>query len=493
MPTSKQDHYAALGILRDASAEEVKRAYYAAARRFHPDQNMLPGETELFLEVQRAYEVLSNAERRARYDATLPEEDLGPKVPVEIRVEYSRQSLVHLDEPQLVYALLEAEPPEKISGQTLAPLNLCLVLDRSTSMQGEKMDVAKAAAISILQMLRAEDLFALVVFGDRAEVLLSSAYKHDLNRAQSRIQSIQTSGATEIFHGLKAGLTELRRSFDPGRGNHMILLTDGHTYGDERECLQLAEEAARLNISISGFGIGGDWNDIFLDSLVGRTGGNSTYIAQPQDIRALLVKKFTALGRTLVDDAVLEFQPRSGVQLRSCHRLRPEGGPIELGEALHLGPILQDESLSALFEFVVEPSASKAASVVLLEGAIQAVVAARPTPFPPIRLRMERPSAASASHEVPPPAIGMALSRLSLYRLQERARQETDSGEYETATRHLRNLALRLQAQGDHDLSKTALLEAESIQRLQAFSGQGSKQIKYGTRALMQAGVGGEQ
>jgi Ca-activated chloride channel family protein len=486
MPPGKQDYYSALGLLRDSSPEEIRRAYHAAARRFHPDQNMLPGETEMFLEVQRAYEVLSNPERRALYDATLPKEETGPQAPVKLGVQYSRQSLVHLEEPQLVYALLEAEPPESKGPQTLMPLNMCLVLDRSTSMQGEKMDVAKAAAIRIVQMLRPEDLFGLVVFSDRADVLLPCSYQHDLNKAQSRIQSIQTSGATEIRKALQAGLNELTRSLDSKRGNHLILLTDGHTYGDEQECLQLAEEAARQSISISGFGIGGDWNDIFLDSLVGRTGGNSTYIAQPQDIQALLVEKFTALARTLVDDAILDFQKQPGIELRSCHRLQPEGGPIELGEVLHLGPILQDEPLNVLFEWVIESSASKTDRVILLDGAIRAVVAARPIPFPPIRLRMDRPCLASASQDIPPQAIVSALSRLSLYRLQERARKETESGDFESATRHLRNLAFQLQAQGHDDLSKTTLFEAESIERLQAFSEQGSKEIKYGTRSLLQ-------
>ena len=490
MPASRQDYYTALGVLRDASPEEIKRAYYAAARRFHPDKNMLPGETELFLEVQRAYEVLSNSERRALYDATLPLEEPGSQGPVDIRVQYSRQSLIHLDEPQLVYALLEAEPPPGRSKQAMAPLNLCLVLDRSTSMQGEKMNVAKAAAVRIVQMLRPEDLFGLVVFSDRAEVLLPSAYQQDLNKAQSRIQSIQTSGATEIFQGLNAGLTELRRSFAPARGNHLILLTDGHTYGDEHACLQLAEEAARLSVSISGFGIGGDWNDIFLDSIVGRTGGNSTYIAQPQDIQAFLVEKFNALARTLVDDAVLELQPQSGVELRSCYRLQPEGGPVEFGEALHLGPVLNDEPLSVLFEFVIQASASKSESVTLLDGAMRPVVAARPTPFPPIRVRMRRPSTASASEEPPPQSIVSALSRLSLYRLQERARRETDAGEYTSATRHLRNLAFQLHAQGHHDLSKTAMFEAETIEQRQAFSEEGNKRVKYGTRALLQPAAG---
>jgi Ca-activated chloride channel family protein len=126
----------------------------------------------------------------------------------------------------------------------------------------------------------------------------------------------------------------------------------------------------------------------------------------------------------------------------------------------------------------------------LLEGVLRAVVTARPMPFPPIRMQMVRPITLTASQEIPPPAIVSALSRLSLYRLQERARKETEAGEYESATRHLRNLAVQLQAQGHHDLSKTALFEAESIERMQSFSDEGSKQVKYGTRALLQPGTG---
>ena len=78
-----------------------------------------------------------------------------------------------------------------------------------------------------------------------------------------------------------------------------------------------------------------------------------------------------------------------------------------------------------------------------------------------------------------------ALSRLSLYRLQERARQETRSGQFEAATRHLSHLAARLEDQGQHELSETAILEARRLQETHTLSGEGEKQIKYGTRALL--------
>src|SRR5512140_890645 len=136
MPERRKDHYTLLGVLRDASAEDIKHAYFDAAQRLHPDKNKVAGETEIFLEVQKAYEVLSNPVRRVKYDATLPPEDTV-QAPVEWRALYSRPNLVHLTEPQLIYVLLEVNARQAGDKASAPPLNICLVLDRSTSMGGE--------------------------------------------------------------------------------------------------------------------------------------------------------------------------------------------------------------------------------------------------------------------------------------------------------------------------------------------------------------------
>lgn len=62
------DYYEILGISRDASKEDIKRAYRRLARKYHPDVNKEPGSEERFKEINRAYEVLSEPESRARYD-----------------------------------------------------------------------------------------------------------------------------------------------------------------------------------------------------------------------------------------------------------------------------------------------------------------------------------------------------------------------------------------------------------------------------------------
>ena len=248
MAERQRDYYALLGVLRDASIEEIKRAYYDAAQRLHPDKNKLAGETEIFLDVQQAYEVLSNPKRRAQYDATLPKQEV-PSEFIKHTFRYSRPNLVHLNEPQLIYVLLEAGPREKGEKIPSPPMNICLLLDRSTSMQGEKIDVVKAAATQVMRSLRAEDIFSVVAFSDRAEVLIPAAYQSDRTKLQGRVQMMQPGGATELFQGLEAGFQEVRRGLDPKRVNHIILLTDGHTYGDEQACLSVptddASEAGR--------------------------------------------------------------------------------------------------------------------------------------------------------------------------------------------------------------------------------------------------------
>ncbi len=77
------------------------------------------------------------------------------------------------------------------------------------------------------------------------------------------------------------------------------------------------------------------------------------------------------------------------------------------------------------------------------------------------------------------------MSRLTLYRLQEKVRLEVSEGQIDKATKHLHYLATHLLAHGDRELAHTVLIEAEHVQQSRRFSGEGEKRIKYGTRALM--------
>ena len=486
MSASKPDLYSVLGVLRDATLEEIKRAYLEAAQRLHPDKNVAAGETELFLDVQQAYEVLSNPKRRNQYDLTLPPEVIEKNQFIRHEVHFSRPSLVQLREDQLLYVMLEIEPTQKQSASLpTPPLNLCLVLDRSTSMQGEKMDILKATAVQLIRNLRPQDVLSIVAFSDRAEVIVPAAISLDKRKQEGSLQKIQPSGGTEIFQGLDAGLKEVRRTLDPSRVNHIILLTDGNTYGDEQACLKLAEQAAALNVGITGMGIGHEWNDIFLDAIAGRTGGSSVYISQPKDIERFLVEKFKALTSVYADEITLELREQEHIRLNFAFRIQPEGGQVESKSPLRLGPILRDTPLHVLLELIVSPDALTGDAVLVLDGLLKASITSNPLPSSPIRLKLTRNLHQNPSADAPPTQVLKALSRLTLYRMQERAQAAAKDGQFDVAARHLQNLATHLLSQGEHSVAKTALLEAQNLENMRTWSESGSKDIKYKTRALL--------
>jgi Ca-activated chloride channel family protein len=485
--TKKQDFYKLLGLMRNASAEDIRKAYYEAALRLHPDKNTAPGDTEFFLGIQEAYEVLSNPKKRVRYDSVLPPEKPAD-IPLDHRMLFSRESLIRLAEPQLIYVFMEFSLPANLEAAPAPSLNLCLVLDRSTSMQGGKMDAVKATAIQIMRKMKPQDIFSVVAFNDRAEEIIPASLSTELSKLEARVHMLQPSGGTEIFSGLEMGYNEIVRNVHHAQVNHIILLTDGRTYGDEEKCINLAHRASEQGVGISGLGIGSEWNDNFLDNLASSTGGSSMYASHPYDVQKTLLDKFSRLGSAYAEETRLDFKIPQGIELRYAFRIQPEAGVLSIKSPMMLGPIVREASLRVLMEFVVQPQAVQQKAVTLFDGKISVTLPKEHSPTRPIPIRLIRPFADEPGTDIPYAEIVEALSRLKLYRLQEQARLEVTAGEYDQASEHLHRLATHLLAQGERGLARIALLEAEHIQQNKSFSQQGRKEIKYGTRALLTSG-----
>lgn len=159
-------------------------------------------------------------------------------------------------------------------------------------MQGNRLSHVKTAIELIVNKLSSADTLSIVSFSDRAEVVVPSGKVENATAVIGKLRGIQASGGTEIFHGLQAGMQELGKVPLNAHTNYLILLTDGHTYGDAAQCLDLARRMAEQNIGISAFGLGTEWNDQFLDALVAPSGGNSNFVEQPQEILQHLQSAF---------------------------------------------------------------------------------------------------------------------------------------------------------------------------------------------------------
>jgi Ca-activated chloride channel family protein len=483
MSSAADNHYLILGVPRDASQTEIQRAYHKKARTLHPDVSDSDQAQTRFLQLQKAYDVLSQPDQRDAYDKTLPAQ--ADNQVVGLTAQFSRSLLARIPEPQLIYALIELKALAVPKQAASPPLNVCLILDRSTSMQGLRMDTLKTTARKLIRQFRKQDVLSIVTFSDRAEVVIPAARNQDLEKAEARISLLQAGGGTEIYNGLKEGYFEVTRNLSPNQINQIILITDGRTYGDEQACLELADQARRQGVAISGMGIGTEWNDEFLDQLGSRTGGSAVFVANDKDIQKFLEDKFNRLEQIYAENLELSFIKEPDIELKYAFRLEPEPGPLDVRDALRLGSIPRDGSLSFLLEFLVSSVPSEVDRVNLLRGELKLNIPSLEIPSHELAISLTRPTSSTIDPEPPPQRIVKAMSRLTLYRMQEQARNDLAEGKVEEATRKLQNLATHLLAQGEHQLARTVLGEAQRVNVNTNLTQQGEKRIKYGTRALL--------
>jgi Ca-activated chloride channel homolog len=478
------DHYNTLGVPFNATPDEIRSAYFALARSLHPDVNPDPAARDQFLIVQKAYEVLSHPQRRATYDAGLPAQmRAAPEMSISIKYS-SPTALPCMSEAQLTYVLVDLVCTADPRKENLPPCHVCLVLDRSTSMAGDRMDMVKTSALNLLQQLRSQDILSVIAFSDRAEVLIPPTRASALSKSDHRISLMQTGGGTEILQGLALGMEQLRKT-DNSHLRHLILLTDGHTYGDDDGCVELANAAANEGITISVLGIGYEWNDVLMDRIASLSGGDSVFVSDPHDLDHFLSQKLADLEAVYARGLKFEFESDTGCQLRYAFRLLPSIGDLSTKSPILLGDILYRKSISILFEFLVPPINVEMERFALARGMVKMEIPSRKMSKSRFLIDLNRPARNGVEPEAAPPVIIEAMSKLTLYRLQEKVRLEVGEGDIEKATRHLHYLATHLLSQGDRELAHSVLIEAEHVQQSRRLSGEGEKRIKYGTRALL--------
>ncbi|MBG1267920.1 vWA domain-containing protein [Nostoc sp. WHI] len=174
------------------------------------------------------------------------------------------------------------------------PLNLCLILDKSGSMHGQPIKTVIQAVERLIDRLKVGDRISVVAFSGSAEVIIPNQVIEDPESIKAQIKSkLSASGGTVIAEGLELGITELMKG-TRGAVSQAFLLTDGHGESglriwkwdigtdDNKRCLQLAQKAAKLNLTINTFGFGNSWNQDLLEKIADVGGGTLAHIERPE-------------------------------------------------------------------------------------------------------------------------------------------------------------------------------------------------------------------
>lgn len=490
------DPYIILGVTPDTPVEEIKSAYRRAARRLHPDVNRAPGAVVQFQDITVAHELLTDSDRRRRYDASVQKRDPN-FLYFTLRATPSKRAIAALPEPQVLYLLAEIFPDPRAQegeGQQKreSRLNLTLVLDHSNSMSGTRLDKVKIAAHQIIDQLTPEDVFSVVSFNDHSEVVIPATSVTDKAALKARVSMMMASGGTEIYKGLAAGVEQNRQFLAPRLVNHIILLTDGNTYGDQDRCLALAREVTKEGISISAMGLGQEWNDKFLDELASLTGGSSAYINSANAVVKFLNDHVRNLANIFAERVHLSIAPDPDIKLESAFKLAPNPQPLSVTEGnIPLGSLQLNRTISVLLQFEMPanaPTGFRSVARLVASGDILANRLQKYQVLSDFSLEISD----DPPQEDPPIAILDALGKLTLYRMQERAQEALENGDIREATRRLENLATRLLELGEPELAQQARSEAQQVAYTYNLTDKGKKTLKYQTRHLLLGASAGD-
>lgn len=236
---------------------------------------------------------------------------------------------VNLDAAQLMsqrQLALSLSAITESNGRT-APLNLCLILDHSGSMNGRPLETVKQAAHCIVDSLSPGDRLSIVVFDHKAKVLVPNQVIENPANVKVEINRLRASGGTAIDEGMRLGIEELAKG-KKDTISQAFLLTDGENeHGSNDRCLKLAQLAAGYNLTLSTLGFGSHWNQDVLEKIADAAGGSLSYIQQPEEA----VSEFSRL-----------FNRIQSVGLTNAHLLLTLVSQVRLAELKPIAQVVPD-------------------------------------------------------------------------------------------------------------------------------------------------------
>jgi len=402
----------------------------------------------------------------------------------------NKASLPVMNTQQLVYVLIEAQPAAG-AAQIQMPLNLSLVLDKSGSMQGRKIKNLREAAKLVVDRLGPQDTISIVAFSDRKYLIAESQPVTDKDELKRKIDRIRDGGGTAISGGMAQGLTELEKALAPDRISRMLLLTDGQTFGDEKQCKKLGAKAGDQGIVVNALGLGDDWNEDLLDEIAEASGGRADFIDSPDKIVDFFEQAVQSMQDTVIQNAQMVLRLANGVTPRQVWQVLPMISNLgyhplaDRDVQVTLGELEKGQPRSLLVELLIGPRP---------EGRYRIAQAEISYDVPGLKLVGEKVktdilldfTADAALARRYDAEVMNIVEKVTAFKLQTRALEEAKMGNITGASQKLRAAATRLLEMGEEDLAQSALEEAENLEKSGQMSAHGTKKLRYETRKLTQ-------
>jgi Ca-activated chloride channel homolog len=196
-------------------------------------------------------------------------------------------------------------------------VNVAFVIDRSGSMQGDRIAQARAAAIMAINRLKPSDIASVVVFDHRSDVLIPAQEVTTPRMFTDIIQGINIGGSTAIYEGVLRGSDQVLKNKKLGRLNRVVLLSDGQAnVGPSRvdDFTKLGGMLLQQGVSVSTIGLGLGYNEDLMLELARTSDGNHAFARDPSDLINIFNREFNDVLSSCAQTVSIDIDLKPGVR-----------------------------------------------------------------------------------------------------------------------------------------------------------------------------------
>ncbi|NWF68688.1 MAG: VWA domain-containing protein [Chloroflexi bacterium] len=334
------------------------------------------------------------------------------------------------------------------------PVNIGLVIDRSGSMAGEKLDYTRQAAQFLVQNLGSHDILSIVLYNDKVETLL---YPENVQRKDAicqRIEGIKASGTTNLSGGWLEGCNLVSQKYEAARVNRVILMSDGlanRGITDQAKLVALAQQKLAEGISTTTMGLGKDFNEDLMMSIANDGGGAFYFIESPEVTPTIFHEELQGLLTLVGQNLLISLETQthiSTVNQLNAYPMQTDGRRL----SYRLGDVFGDEVKTLILELNVPALTTLGQQQIatlhfeydeLTENGTQHRVWDMP-----VRVNVAPPESVP---ELANPEVKRSVMLLKAAQARAEAVQHADKGRYSDAAKILRAAAEAIQKAGIDD------------------------------------------
>jgi Ca-activated chloride channel homolog len=384
--------------------------------------------------------------------------------------------LLAVEAEHRVHAMLEIESPMAPDQAKRPPLRLALVLDRSGSMAGRKLEVTKECATFLVRRLAPTDEVALVAYDDHVNLVAPLAPVNQ-EALMHVIGSIHSGGSTNLSGGWLKGMEEVKRGSGEGV-RKVLLLTDGLAnvgITDPPRLVGMTTNARGAGVGTTTVGFGDGFNEQLLTSMADAGGGKSYYAADPEQAPGIFAEEFEGLMSLVAQNVSVEIRPSSDVQVLGVLNEYPIVD-VPGGLQVDLGDAYGEERRRVVFQLLIPEltrlGVAKVADVVLRYVSVGEETAHHEVTIP---LNVNLVSADEAAASETDAQVREEVTILGSAKAQKEARDRADRGDFDSAKRLMASSIEQLEQWLPHsDRQEELRSELEQLKANEAMMDQAS-------------------